>query len=44
MSCAQTFADYALRSIGIGARGLPRTDFDLCHQFVLIGSGLIGSG
>ncbi|KGJ13177.1 ABC transporter permease [Paracoccus sanguinis] len=41
MSCAQTFADYALRSIGIGARGLPRTDFDLCHQFVLIGSGLI---
>ncbi|ARJ68369.1 ABC transporter permease [Paracoccus contaminans] len=41
MSCAQTFADYALRSIGIGARALPRTDFDLCQQVVLIGSGLV---
>lgn len=41
MSCAQTFQDYALRSIGIGERLLPRSDFDLCQQFVLIGSGLI---
>jgi polar amino acid transport system permease protein len=41
MSCAQTFQDYALRSIGIGERLLPRSDFDLCQQVVLIGSGLI---
>ena len=41
MSCSQTFHDYALRSIGIGERLLPRSDFDLCQQFVLIGSGLI---
>ena len=41
MSCAQTFHDYALRAIGIGERLLPRSDFDLCQQFVLIGSGLI---
>ena len=41
MSCAQTIADYGLRSIGIGQRLLPRTEFDLCQQFVLIGSGLI---
>ncbi|RJE82332.1 ABC transporter permease [Paracoccus onubensis] len=41
MSCAQTIADYALRSIGFGERLLPRTDFTLCQQFTLIGSGLI---
>ena len=41
MSCWQTISDYGLRSIGIGERLLPRTDFDLCQQFVLIGSGLI---
>ena len=41
MSCAQTIADYALRSIGIGERLLPRSDFTLCQQFTLIGSGLI---
>jgi polar amino acid transport system permease protein len=41
MSCAETFAAYALRSIGIGEKLLPRTDFDLCEQVVLIGSGLI---
>ena len=40
-SCVQTITDYGLRSIGIGERLLPRTDFDLCQQFVLIGSGLI---
>lgn len=39
--CLQTIADYGLRSIGIGERLLPRTDFTLCQQFVLIGSGLI---
>ena len=41
MSCAETFADYALRSIGIGARLLPKSDITLCEQFVLIGSGMI---
>ena len=41
MSCWETFADYALRSQGIGERLLPRSDFTLCQQFVLIGSGMI---
>ena len=41
MSCAQTIQDYALRSIGIGERLLPRSDFTLCQQFTLIGSGMI---
>ena len=39
--CLQTIADYGLRSIGIGERLLPRTDFTLCQQLTLIGSGLI---
>ncbi|SHG59640.1 amino acid ABC transporter membrane protein 2, PAAT family [Cognatiyoonia sediminum] len=41
MSCAQTIADYAFRSIGYGERLLPRSDFTLCKQFTLIGSGMI---
>lgn len=41
MSCMETIADYALRSIGMGERLLPRSDFTLCQQFVLIGSGMI---
>ncbi len=41
MSCMQTIQDYALRSIGIGERLLPKSDFTLCEQFTLIGSGLI---
>ncbi|GGD43807.1 ABC transporter permease [Sinisalibacter lacisalsi] len=41
MSCLQTIADYGLRSIGIGERLLPRSDFTLCQQFTLIGSGMI---
>ncbi len=41
MSCWQTIQDYALRSVGYGERLLPRDDFTLCHQFTLIGSGLI---
>jgi polar amino acid transport system permease protein len=41
MSCVQTIMDYGLRSIGYGERLLPRTDFTLCQQFTLIGSGLI---
>ncbi len=41
MSCIETIQAYALRSIGIGERLLPRSDFTLCEQFTLIGSGLI---
>lgn len=41
MTCLETISDYAFRSIGIGAKLLPRTDFTLCQQFTLIGSGLI---
>jgi len=41
MSCAQTIMDYGLRAIGIGERLLPRSDFTLCQQFTLIGSGMI---
>ncbi|WP_438955768.1 ABC transporter permease [Cognatiyoonia sp.] len=41
MNCAQTIADYAFRSIGYGERLLPRSDFTLCQQFTLIGSGMI---
>ncbi|MDV7270237.1 ABC transporter permease subunit [Thioclava sp. A2] len=40
-SCTEIIADYALRSIGIGERALPRTDITLCHQFTLIGSGML---
>ena len=39
--CIETIQNYALRSIGIGERMLPRSDFTLCEQVVLIGSGLI---
>lgn len=41
MSCWDTIADYALRSQGIGERLLPRSDFTLCQQFTLIGSGML---
>ncbi|RYH02335.1 ABC transporter permease subunit [Salipiger sp. IMCC34102] len=41
MSCAQTIADYAFRSLGYGERLLPRSDFTLCQQVTLIGSGMI---
>ena len=41
MSCLQTIQDYAFRSIGYGERALPKTDFTLCEQFTLIGSGMI---
>lgn len=41
MSCWDTIADYGLRSIGIGERLLPRSDYTLCQQFTLIGSGMI---
>ncbi|WP_458790008.1 ABC transporter permease [Yoonia sp. MH D7] len=39
--CIQTIIDYGLRSQGIGERLLPRSDFTLCQQFTLIGSGMI---
>ncbi|MBE2277425.1 MAG: ABC transporter permease subunit [Rhodobacteraceae bacterium] len=41
MTCLETIQSYALRSIGIGERLLPREGYDLCQQFTLIGSGLI---
>ena len=41
MSCWQTLQDYGLRSVGYGERLLPKEDFTLCEQFVLIGSGMI---
>lgn len=41
MSCLETVQAYALRSVGIGERLLPRSDFTLCEHFTLIGSGLL---
>ena len=41
MTCWETVQAYGLRSIGIGEQLLPKTDFTLCQQFTLIGSGLI---
>ncbi|MEZ5796828.1 MAG: ABC transporter permease subunit [Paracoccaceae bacterium] len=41
MTCWETIQAYGLRSIGIGEHLLPKTDFTLCQQFTLIGSGLI---
>lgn len=41
MSCLETIQSYAFRSLGFGERLLPRTDFTLCDQFTLIGSGMI---
>jgi len=41
MTCWETVSAYAFRSLGYGERLLPRTDFTLCQQFTLIGSGLI---
>lgn len=41
MECLDTIFDYALRSVGIGERLLPRSDFTLCQQITLIGSGMI---
>lgn len=41
MSCWETVQAYALRSLGIGERLLPRGEIGLCEQITLIGSGLI---
>ena len=41
MTCWETVQAYAFRSIGIGENLLPKSDFTLCQQFTLIGSGMI---
>jgi len=41
MSCIETIQAYALRSLGIGERLLPKSDFTLCEHFTLIGSGMV---
>lgn len=41
MECWDTITDYAFRSLGYGERMLPRSDFTLCQQVTLIGSGMI---
>ena len=41
MSCIETIQAYGLRSLGIGERLLPKSDFTLCEQVVLIGSGMV---
>ncbi|MGB3555157.1 MAG: ABC transporter permease subunit [Jannaschia sp.] len=41
MTCWETITAYALRSLGIGERLLPRDDFTFCQQATLIGSGMI---
>lgn len=41
MTCGEAISAYALRSIGIGERLLPREDFTICQQVTLIGSGMI---
>jgi polar amino acid transport system permease protein len=41
MTCWETIQAYGLRSIGVGENLLPRSDFTLCQQVTLIGSGLI---
>ena len=41
MTCWETIGAYAFRSLGYGERMLPKSDFTLCQQFALIGSGLI---
>ena len=41
MSCWEIVQAYSLRSIGIGERLLPKSDISICHQFTLIGSGMV---
>ena len=41
MTCTETIAAYAFRSLGYGEKLLPRTDFTVCQHFALIGSGMI---
>jgi len=41
VTCWETIGAYAFRSIGYGERLLPRSDFTICQQATLIGSGMI---
>ena len=41
MTCLETIQAYGLRSVGIGENLLPKSDFTICQQFTLIGSGMI---
>ena len=41
MTCWETIGAYAFRALGYGERMLPRSDFTLCQQFTLIGSGML---
>lgn len=41
MTCWETVQAYGLRSIGYGENLLPKSDFTICQQFTLIGSGMI---
>ena len=41
MTCWDIVSDYGLRSLGFGERLLPRDNFTICQQVVLIGSGTI---
>jgi len=41
MTCWETVQAYGLRSIGMGENLLPKSDFTLCQQVTLIGSGMI---
>ena len=41
MSCWDTVQAYAFRSLGLGERALPATDFTVCQQATLIGSGML---
>jgi len=40
-ACIDTIQHYALRSIGIGERLLPKDNITLCEQVTLIGSGML---
>jgi polar amino acid transport system permease protein len=41
MSCWETVQNYGLRAIGYGENLLPKTDFNICQQVTLIGSGMM---
>ena len=41
MSCLEAFQSYGLRALGLGERLLPQSDFTLCQQIALIGSGMM---
>jgi polar amino acid transport system permease protein len=41
VTCLETIQAYAFRSLGYGERALPSTDFTVCQQATLIGSGML---